>query len=149
MTKILWRRAKRLDGEIQADAPPDFGGWTDGQKLVWAARNGRYEEIVARANEGWQPRMAAAKDGEAEPGAEQRDASQVTAAPPPQDGSTDADPQAQPAPERQPEYWEEKCQWRHRGPDDCDWEDRPRGYEYEHEYDPLEQGWQEIVRSSR
>ena len=80
-------------------------------------------------------------------GSEAPNGSEVAEAAAPPDSAAVTTPQ--PEPERQREYWEEKCQWRHRGPDDCDWDDRPRGYECEYEYDPLEQGWQEIVRSSR
>jgi len=149
MTNILWRRAKRLNRDIEADAPPDFGGWTEGQKLVWAARNGRYEEIVARANEGWQPRKATAEESEAGFGSAQGSGGSAVEVPASPDGSAVAAPQSPAVPERQPEYWEEKCQWRHRGPEDCNWDDRPRGYECEYEYDPLEQGWQEIVRGRR
>ena len=143
-------RVRRLEKRRRRDPEPDFTGWTAQQILLWAAHNGKYEEIIAEASKGYVPQMVTPEQREAESRATDPTAPDSEVAPTPDTAPVAAgDAQSQPEPERPREYWEEKCQWRHRGPDDYDWDDRPRGYECEYEYDPLEAGWQEILRSPR
>jgi len=151
------RRAivRRLLGHelvLKAHPPPDFTGMTPEAKLLWEAKHGQYEAIVTLANEGYTPKMVTPAEHEAELRAAGQwpveetmalvqlasNAENVTPVP-------EARAPAEISPQQQ--YIEEKCQWRHRGPDDYDWDERPRGYECEYEYDPLERGWQEIMRS--
>lgn len=144
-------RVRRLEKRRRRDPEPDFTGWTAQQILLWAAHNGKYEEIVAEAGKGYRPQGVAPEGREAESGttAGRPTAAEVAESAP--DGAPVAAAESEPPSEplRPLEYWEEKCQWRRRGPEDADWDERPRGYECEYEYDPLEEGWQEIVRSPR
>jgi hypothetical protein len=154
MSKALWRLADWLARELEAEEPLDFTGWTSDQKLLWEARNGLYEQAVAKANEAYRLEMVTAEKAEGErESADQSVAQSDVAVAPSQDGSPDGSPVVAPDPQPEPEapkpWWEEKARWSHRGPEDYDWDDKPKGYECEYEYDPLEKGWQEIRRSWR
>jgi len=142
---------RRIEKRRRRDPEPDFTGWTAQQVLLWAAHNGKYEEIVAEASKGYRPQMVTPEAREAESRATGQRPTAGEVAEPAPDGLpvAPAEPEPPSEPERPLEYWEEKCQWRHRGPQDMDWDERPRGYECEYEYDPLEEGWQEIERSWR
>jgi hypothetical protein len=148
-------RVRRLEKRRRPEPRPDFSGWTADRILVWAARNGQYEEMVAKAGEGHRPAMVTSGEPEAglpATGQSPADSDVAAKAPPPDDSpvaAAEPRPEPKPEPERQLAYWEEKCRWRHRGPDDYDWDDQSQGYECEHEYDALERGWQEFVRSQK
>ena len=124
-------RARREKKRRRGGKAPDFAGWTVEQVLVWAARHDRYEEIVTEANHGRRPALVALPPPEAAPAE-----SPITSTPP---ESPEAVPNAAADAEPQPKaYWEEKCRWRLRGPDDYDWDTAQAGYQCIHGYDPLE-----------
>ena len=138
---------RRIEKRRRRDPEPDFTGWTAQQVLLWAAQNGKYEEIVAEASKGYRPQMVTPEEREAELRATGRwpTASEVAEPAPDRPPVAMAEPAPPSEPERPLEYWEEKCHWRRRGPADYDWDDEePGGYFCEYEYDPLERGWEEI-----
>jgi hypothetical protein len=132
-----WRLLRMTRG-LTRQAAPDFTGWTAQQVLLWAARNGGFEAIVEEANEGYRPKMVTAEEHEAELRAAGKWREETPAAPQP--APVDAEPKREPGmPPPEPQWWEEKARFRHRGPEDYDWDDdKQSGYFCEHEYDPLE-----------
>ena len=134
MMRIRGEERKHRRERRRRPPTPDLTGWTAGQILVWASRNGRYEEIVALANHGHQPRMVSAEEHEAQLRAAGQWAAETASAP-----TAPAVEQPPAAPAAEPEapraYWEEKCQWRLRGPEDYDWGDESDPVE--DEYDPF------------
>jgi hypothetical protein len=145
-------RLRRLEKRRHREPAPDFTGWTAQQVLLWAAQNGKYEAIVAKASKEYRPQMVTPEEREAELKATGRWPTAGEVAEPAPDGPpvAAAEPEPPSDPERPLEYWEEKCHWRRRGPaDDDDWDDDEErgGYFCEYEYDPLERGWEEIKQS--
>ena len=136
LRRVKNRRRRKLKALPQP--VPDFTGWTAEQVLMWAARNGKFEEMVAHANQGERRTMITPEENETELRAAGQWPTEGSAAAP---GAAPPEPAPAPAaklePPAEPAYWEEKCRWRLRGPEDYDWDDST-GYQVEHEYDPLE-----------
>ena len=137
-------RALTLRRKRRRPAPPDLAGLTKDQLLLWAANNAKYEDLVSLALRGRRPIMVTAERREAELRAEGRwPAAESPEAPATESPEAPAPPLSagQPAPaepEAPPAYWEEKCWWRHRGPQDyADWESDD-DFQVDHDYDPLE-----------
>jgi hypothetical protein len=138
------RRLDGVAGKLLPAAPPDLTGWTVDQVLLWAAGNGLFEELVAKANEGGPPKMVTPEERDAElpavapvPGS-----TGLAAEPPPAGPETEhalGRGPGEPLPE--PKWYDGMVRWRHRRPEDYYWDrDKEAGYFCESEYDVLERG---------
>jgi hypothetical protein len=140
--KHFFRKVWGLEYDRKKKAVPAFAGGTVQEVLMWAAKHGMFEQLVAAANEGEPRRMVTAEEREAElraagklpPSAEAPQ--QVPPQPP--DPASPETPEAK----RPLAYWEEKCRWRHREAADYAWDGESEpGYMCEYEYDVLERAW--------
>jgi hypothetical protein len=132
------RKLEDLARKLVPTPVPDFTGWTADEVLMWAARNGGFEAIVEEANDGYRPTMVTPEQREAELRVEGKWHEETPAEPQPvvAEAVTAREP-GMPPPE--PQWWEEKARFRHRGPEDYDWaDDKQAGYFCEVDYDPFE-----------
>jgi hypothetical protein len=132
----------KLEGVARLLLPapvPDFSGWTEEQVLLWSARNGGFEAVVEAANESYRPQMVTPEQHEAELRAAGKWREETPAEPEPEPATVDAESKREPGmPPNEPQWWEEKARFRHRGPEDYDWNgDKQAGYFCEVDYDPL------------
>ena len=128
------RAFKRRLRHAAEDPLPDMSGWTPYERLLWAAENGKYEELVRKARESQPPpRMTTPEENEA---ALQADGKWPPPEPVAERKAPAVEPPTPSEPKPEPPWWEEKARWRARGAADYDWADGPR-YECLHEYDPL------------
>lgn len=114
---------------------PDKAGMTPHERLMWAAENGKFEELVAKNCRDNPPlKMITPEEREVALRAEGK-WPQPESADEPQGTPIDAEPTSPPEPQPEPQWWEEKAHWRLRGPADHYVDSKPN--ECIHEYDPL------------
>ena len=137
MSRSFERTLKSVKKQLldKGKPEPDFTGAKPEDILLWHARNGTFEEVVARAmpsEEEEQNKQAEYRALERERQATEADrpTASVEAKPTPE---PDAEPPAveppavEPPPEPgmlkpEPQWWEERAHWRQRGPRDYEWE---------------------------
>lgn len=114
---------------------PDMTGRTRYERLLWAAKNGKYEELVAKSREGQPPvKMITPEENEAALRAAGKWPLPAPAVEPPAPAVA-PEPASPPEPQPEPQWWEEKAHWRRRGPADYYVDSTPN--QCIHEYDPL------------
>jgi hypothetical protein len=137
MSRTFKRRLRHAASDSLPEPEPDRSGWSGMERLLWAARNGKFEELVGKARQENEAKLRAeGKPPVPEPVAELKPlpVELRPVEPPPVEPPPAPPSPAEPQPERL--WWQERARWRARGAADYDWGDGPR-YECLHEYDPL------------
>jgi hypothetical protein len=147
MRKLMEAKLRREERALLPEPMPDFDGWSVAQILMWTARNGKFEEVVAEANAGQVKTMVTPEEREAELRAAGKwpEEPALPTAPASMEPAQIAEAAA-PAKTPQQAWMEELCGWRHRGPEDYYWGDAGNdtasvGYECLYKYDVLERAW--------
>ncbi|MCX7361952.1 MAG: hypothetical protein NTV97_08825 [Alphaproteobacteria bacterium] len=136
MNRTLRRRLARAKKQCVVKPEPDPDSMDGQEWLIWAMDRYGLEELVRQSYV-----AAGEPDPLARDGAKRKTVATEAAAPEAREARVEATPaaieveKAPPEPKPEPQWWEEKCRWRERGPGDfCDDEGL---YETLHEYDPL------------